>query len=131
MRRRLTLLLAAGVLAAGGLSLRTPPPAQALSVSSVACKVAGVFSGLAGTLCSAASKGVGLLKGAGVTAHAVRAASAAAVIAGVVIWVTTGARRLLADTANVINLTTRPQLESSWFSASRPRIRSRSTSSGR
>lgn len=118
MRRGLILMLAGAALAIGGIAVSTPPPARALSVSSVACKVAGLFSGLAGTLCSAASDGVGLVKDAGATRKVVAGAGVAVVIAGIVAWVTSGGHAVLAATARVIGDTTRPQLESSWFSAS-------------
>lgn len=103
----------------------TRPPAtvtRAVNIPAPVCTVAGWFSGLAGTLCSVARKGgelLGaggkLLGGAGTVAKVV---SVATILAGLAGWVTAAANAVLAETASVIGTSTRPALESSWFSAS-------------
>ncbi|MEO8967724.1 MAG: hypothetical protein ABI355_08915 [Solirubrobacteraceae bacterium] len=105
-------------------TIRAPTPAvmRAVNIPSPVCTVAGWFSGLAGTLCSVARKGGELLGaggrlvgGAGTAAKVV---GLAAVLAGLTAWVSGAARAVLTATAAVIGGSTRPQLESSWFSAS-------------
>ena len=55
---------------------------------------------------------------ANATRNAVRAASVTLVIAGVVAWVTDAGNAVVSETAHVIGSTTRPQLDSTWFSGS-------------
>ena len=101
---------------------RHPGSGAALSIPSPVCTVAGWLSGLAGTLCSVARKGGELLsaggKLAGSAGTVVKVASIAAVLAGLTAWVTGAGHAVLAETARVIGASTRPQLESSWFSSS-------------
>jgi hypothetical protein len=131
--RRLATLLAALAMTGGWMTAVTPAPAQALDLTTPICTVAGVLSKLAGTLCTVARKSGAVLSagkkllgghlggaleslsGAGT---AVKAVGAGAVVAAIVVWVTGGARDALAATARVISSSTRPQLESTWFSAS-------------
>ncbi|MGI9184250.1 MAG: hypothetical protein ACR2GZ_04675 [Solirubrobacteraceae bacterium] len=130
--RRLTISLAAGLMAFT-LATAVAPPAQAIDVTKPICSLAGLVSKLAGTVCTIARKpgnvlqagkkllgghlggAVETLAGAGT---AVKAVTATAVLAAIVAWVTGGARAVLDATANVISVTTRPQLQSTWFSAS-------------
>jgi hypothetical protein len=110
----------------------TPPPAQAVNVAKPICTLAGLVSGIAGKLCSVASHAgsvlkagkkllgghlggaLGALTGAGTAAKAL---TAGAVIASLVVWVSGGAKAVLNATASVISTTTRPQLQSTWFSS--------------
>ncbi len=100
----------------------TPPLTRALNIPSPVCTVAGWLSGLAGTLCSVARKGGELLgaggKLVGSAGTATKVIGVAAVLAGLTAWVTGAGHAILAATATVIANTTRPQLESSWFSSS-------------
>ncbi len=103
-------------------TMPAPPVRRALTIPSPVCTVAGWFSGLAGTLCSLARKGSELLgagdKLAGGAGAAATAVSVTAVLTGLAAWVSGAAHAVLAATAGVIGTSTRPQLESSWFSAS-------------
>jgi hypothetical protein len=134
VRRRLlapvTALVLAGALAA---SCASPPPAQAFNPVKPICSLAGLVSTLAGKVCSASSHlgralkagkkllgghvggALKTLSGAGTAAKALTAGAA---LAAAGIWVLDGAKLVLHETAAVINSTTRPQLESTWFSAS-------------
>jgi hypothetical protein len=109
-----------------------PPPAQAVNVAKPICTLAGLVSGIVGKVCSVASHAGGALKagkkllgghlggaiesltGAGTAAKAL---TAGAVIASLVAWVAGGAKVVLKETASVISTTTRPQLQSTWFSS--------------
>jgi hypothetical protein len=133
MRRRLAIALTAGTLTFAMAAAITPPPAQAVDLTKPICSLAGLLSKLAGTVCAVARKpgnvlqagkkllgghlggAVETLAGAGT---AVKAVTATAILAAMVGWVTGGARTVLDATANVISATTRPQLQSTWFSAS-------------
>ncbi len=121
----LAVLFAAGIWAA-------PPPADALNVAKPICTLAGLVSGVAGKVCSAASHASnalkagkkllgghvgGALKALTGASTAVKALTAGAVLASLVAWVTGGAKLLLHETAKVISSTTRPQLQSTWFSS--------------
>lgn len=105
-------------------TIREPAPriTRALSIPSPVCTVAGWLSGLAGTLCSVVRKGGELLGGGGKLASAAGTAakviSVAAVLDGLTAWVTDAGQAVLAKTATVVGTSTRPQLESSWFSSS-------------
>ena len=117
------LLLTVGVaLAVAIITVPAPAPARALTIPSPVCSVAGLFSGLAGTLCKGLraggailSKGKGLLSGG---SNAVRAVGVAVVLTGIAGWVARGSRTMLNLTSQAIGSTTRPQVQSSWFSAS-------------
>lgn len=116
------LLVAAPQRAQAAMPARPPTVRRAVNIPAPVCTVAGWFSGLAGTLCSVARKGGELLgaggKLAGGAGTAAKAISVAAVLAGLTVWVTGAAHAVLTATAAVIGGSTRPQLESSWFSAS-------------
>ncbi len=134
MRRRLvapaTALVLAGALAT---SWASPPAAQAFNPVKPICSLAGLVSTLAGKICSGASHlgralkagkkllgghlggALESLSGAG---KAAKALTFGAALAAASAWVLGGAKLVLHDTAAVINSTTRPQLESTWFSAS-------------
>jgi hypothetical protein len=134
VRRRLlapiTALVLAGTLAA---SCASPPAAQAFNPAKPICSLAGLVSALAGKICSAGSHlgralkagkkllgghvggALKVISGAGTAAKAL---SIPAVLAAASIWVLGGAKLVLHETASVISSTTRPQLESTWFSAS-------------
>lgn len=117
-----TLLAAAPQRAQATIHAPTPAVRRAVNIPAPVCTVAGWFSGLAGTLCSVARKGGELLgaggKLAGGAGTAAKAISVAAVPTGLTVWVTGAAHAVLTATAAVIGGSTRPQLESSWFSAS-------------
>jgi hypothetical protein len=134
VRRRLlapvTALVLAGALAA---SCASPPAAQAFNPVKPICSLAGLVSTLAGKVCSASShlgralkagKKLlgghlgGALKSLSGAGGAAKALTYGAALAAVGAWVLDGAKLVLHDTAAVIGSTTRPQLESTWFSAS-------------
>jgi hypothetical protein len=110
-----------------------PQPAAAISPAKAICGLAGLFSGVAGKICSAASHGKTVLDagkkllgghvggavktvlGGGGTAT--KTVTTAAALAGVAAWVYGGARFALHETAAVISSTTRPELGSTWFSS--------------
>jgi hypothetical protein len=109
------------------------PPAQALDATKPICTLAGLVSGLAGKLCSAAGHAGRVLKagqkllgghlgGAAETLSGARTATkaitATAALSAIAYWVVGGARLVLHETAAIISATTRPQLESTWFSSS-------------
>jgi hypothetical protein len=110
-----------------------PPQARAFDATKPICTLAGLVSGLAGKVCSAArhagsvlQAGQKLLSGhLGAAAEtltgagtATKAITATAALAAMALWVTRGAKLVLRETAVVISATTRPQLESTWFSSS-------------
>jgi hypothetical protein len=130
-----TRLLRTSVLAAAIVSViacATPQSASAASAGGALCTLGGLVSGVVGKVCTAATHagtvvaaGKKLLGGhvggaldalTGSTAgKAVTATAGAVAIAAMVMG---GARYLLRETASVIGSTTRPNLQSSWFSAS-------------
>jgi hypothetical protein len=131
MRRlgtRVALLAAVGTLAA----CAAPTPAQALNPAQPICTIGGLFSGVLGKVCSVATHAGrllkatqkllgghvgGALKALSGASTAVKALTVTAVLASIVTWVTGGARFVLRKTASVISSTTRPQLQSTWFSS--------------
>ncbi|MGH2866975.1 MAG: hypothetical protein ACRDNK_05320, partial [Solirubrobacteraceae bacterium] len=133
MRRRLGIPLAAWLVAFTLAAVAAPPPAQAIDVTKPICTLAGLVSKVAGTACTLARKpgnvleagrkllgghlggAVKALEGAGT---AVKAITATTVLGSMAAWVVGGARAALAATARAISATTRPQLQSTWFSAS-------------
>jgi hypothetical protein len=110
-----------------------PPAASAINPAKAICSLTGLVSTIAGKVCSVASHpgriigagkkllgghlggALGKLTGA---APAVKAAAATVGLAAIATWVITGARFALRETAHVIGATTRPNLQSTWFSAS-------------
>ena len=126
---RVALLAAVGTLAA---CLTAPAPAQAADPVQAVCTVGGLFSGVLGKICSVATHAGrllkatqkllgghvgGALKALGGASTAVKALTVTAVLASIVTWVTGGAQFVLRKTASVISSTTRPQLQSTWFSS--------------
>jgi hypothetical protein len=106
-----------------------------ISVGGAICKGVGWLSGLAGTACKVATHpktviavGKKLLSGnPGGAVKAVfgtggKAAGAALGLAAVVAWVTGGARAALQTTAKLVDESARPNLESTWFSATYWRV---------
>jgi hypothetical protein len=140
--RRLALL---GVLLAGGASALLAAPASArptdpvvsraeLSVPKAACGVAGVVNKAIGIACGALSNGGALIKGAkqllhgnvggavtsvlGGGAGTVAATAGTAIgLAAIGVWVVGGAGAVLHEAAAALGATTRPQLDSTWFSS--------------
>jgi hypothetical protein len=110
-----------------------PPAASAINPAKAICSLTGLISTIAGKVCSVAAHpgrivgagkkllgghlggAIGKLTGA---APAVKAAAATVGLAAVAAWVIAGARFALRETAHVIAATTRPNLDSTWFSAS-------------
>ena len=107
-----------------------PPRATAINPVKPICSLAGLISGLAGKICSAASHGKrildagkkllgGHLGGAvkSLTGNPVtKTLTITAALGGLVAWVYSGAKFALQQTASVISSTTKPQLGSTWFS---------------
>jgi hypothetical protein len=133
--RRLGIPLAVALATAALAVTADPPPAQALNLAKPICTLAGIISTAAGRVCSVASHagsvvkvGKKLLSGhlggavktivGGGAKSAVHAVTVGAALAAVVGWVTGGTKFALRETAQVISSTTRPELQSSWFSAS-------------
>jgi hypothetical protein len=132
MTRRVTTPVAALAIAFTFAFCAAPPPARALNVAKPICTLAGLVSGIAGKVCSAASHAGSALKagkkllgghlggaietlsGGGTAAKAL---TAGVVVASLVAWVAGGAKVVLNETASVISTTTRPQLQSTWFSS--------------
>ncbi len=111
-----------------------PPPAAALNPVKPICSLAGLVSTLAGKVCSAAASpgrvlgaGKQLLGGhlggaleslaGGGASPVVKGVAAAAGIAAIGAWVAGGAKFALHETESVIATTTRPELQSTWFSS--------------
>ncbi len=122
------------VLAVGTLTFCVQPSqARAVNLVKPICTLAGLVSTLAGKTCSAASHAGNLLQAGkkllgghlgeafeslSGASTAVKAVTAGVILAGIVGWVTAGAKLVLTQTAKVISTTTRPALQSTWFSAS-------------
>lgn len=134
MIRRLTGPIALVAVLVTFASCAAPPPASAVNVVKPICSVAGLLSGLVGKACTLATHagrvldtGKQLLGGhLGGALHSLAGdgASTATKSVGVVVglaavgaWVIAGARFAMHETAAVISSTTRPALQSTWFSA--------------
>lgn len=123
MKRRFALIVAIGVLGA----CAAPAPAQALDVAKPVCTLGGLVSGVVGKICNAASHTGTIIKagkkllgghlGSAVETLAGSTAGKAVGIAAIAAWVFGGASFALHETSTVISSTTRPQLQSTWFSA--------------
>ena len=122
MSRRLAVVAVVGVLGV----CAAPPPAQALNVAKPVCTLGGLVSGVVGKICTAASHagtilnaGKKLLGGhiGGAVETLAGTTSKLVGLAAVGAWVVDGAGFALHETAAVISSTTRPQLQSTWFSA--------------
>ncbi len=129
--------LAAVIVALALALLAAPAPAQAFDPTKPICTLAGLLSTVAGKVCGTARHAGSVLKagqkllgghlggavetltGSGTPARAFKAAAVFAAASG---WVVDGARIVLRETASVISTTTRPQLQSTWFSISYWRI---------
>jgi hypothetical protein len=108
-----------------------PSPAAAASPTGVLCSLTGLVSGALGKVCTVATHAgtvlragqklagghVGSAVGTLVGGGARRAATATVGLAAIVAAVMGGARYALKETAKVIGATTRPDLESTWFSS--------------
>ncbi len=115
-----------------------PPPASA-SVGGVACKAAGAAGGAAGKACAvlSASKtalsagkkffsghigsAIKTIFGAGGDGSA-STASTALGLAAMVTWVVAGAQFSISETTKILGQTTKPQLDTTWFSSAYWRI---------
>jgi hypothetical protein len=116
-----------------------PPPSAALNILKPVCSLAGDASTLAGKLCSAGSH-AGRLLGAGkklLTGHvgsalqslagdgastAAKSVGAVATLVAFSAAVIAGAKYAMHETASLISSTTRPELQSTWFSAAYWRV---------
>jgi hypothetical protein len=120
-----------GLIVVAAFACSAAPPAQAVSIPKPVCTLAGLVSSLAGKLCTIATRAGGALKvgqkllgghlgGALHTgaATAGRAIGTGVVLASIAAWVTGGAKFVLHAVAQFTFATTRPQLQSTWFSAS-------------
>jgi len=121
------------VIAVGCAVCATPRPATALNPIKPLCSAAGLLSGLAGKLCTVArnpgklvSAGKKLARGhvggalktvLGDGGGGGSAASTAIGLAAIGAWVLGGAKFALHETARVLASTSRPQLDSTWFSS--------------
>ena len=128
---RLVTLIACTAMVIGVAGAADPAPASA-SVAGTVCTLSGLVSGLVGKACTLATNAgrvvdagkkvlgghlgaaVGDLTGSGAARTVARAAGLAAIVA----TVAGGARYALQATVHVIGATTRPDLQSTWFSAS-------------
>ncbi len=126
-------LLAPVVLTTVLVSCASPPPARALDAGKPICGLAGLVSGVIGKACTVARHAGSVIKagkkllgghlGGAVetltgSGSAARVFTAATAFAAAGAWVIGGARLVLHETGAVISATTRPQLQSTWFSAS-------------
>ena len=132
-RLRLTRTVALVAVAAGCALAVAPAPASALNPVKPICSVGGWFSGLVGKVCTVAQHpgrivSAGKKLAGGHVAGAVKAAlgggsgggsaaSTAVGLAAIGVWVLGGAKFALHETAKVLAATTRPQLQSTWFSS--------------
>ncbi|MFZ0089262.1 MAG: hypothetical protein WAL63_07145, partial [Solirubrobacteraceae bacterium] len=123
--------IAAVMMVVGTLVLVAPAPAAALSPVGTVCALGGLVSGVVGKACTVATHAgrvlragqkllgghvggaLGALEGNG----AARAATATVGLAAIVASVVGGARWALKSTADLIGSSTRPNLQTTWFSA--------------
>ncbi len=130
-------MLALSLAFATGLTAARPPIAAAFNPLKPVCGVAGWVSGIAGKACGVVQHGDRLLNAGKklITGHIGGAANAlaggggsagsalgtrAAALVGLAAagaWVLGGAKSALHDTARILDKTTRPQLTTTWFSA--------------
>lgn len=96
-----------------------PPPARA-GIVGVLCSAAADVEPLAGTACNLGSKVVGI--GSKLLGSDGRAAARVAGLAATAVAVWVGARAALKLAATTISNVTRPQLQSTWFSATYWRV---------
>jgi hypothetical protein len=129
----LTRKVALVVVTAGCALTVAPVPAAALNPVKPICTVGGWFSGLVGKVCTVAQHpgrivSAGKKLAGGHVGGAVKtvlgdgggggsAASTAVGLAAIGAWVLGGAKFALHETAKVLATTTRPELQSTWFSA--------------
>jgi hypothetical protein len=133
VRLRPTRALALAVVIAGGTLAAAPAPASALNPVKPICAVGGWFSGIVGKVCTVAQHpgrivSAGKKLAGGHVGGAVKTAlgdgggggstaSTAIGLAAIGAWVLGGAKFALHETAKVLAATTRPQLQSTWFSS--------------
>jgi hypothetical protein len=129
-RRRLIVGTLAVSCATAALAAAPPPAAASFNPIKPVCGVGGLISGLVGKACSVLQKSSRLLNASkkllsgnvGGAAKAlvgggVSKVGMTASLAAVTAWVLVGARTAMDETARLIDHTTSPQLESTWFSA--------------
>jgi hypothetical protein len=139
MTRRLIAPIAVLAVVLTCASWADPPPSAALNILKPVCSLAGDASTLAGKLCSAGSH-AGRLLSAGkklLTGHvsgaleslagdgastAAKSVGAVATLAAFSAAVIAGAKFAMHETASLISSTTRPELQSTWFSAAYWRV---------
>jgi hypothetical protein len=123
--------------AAPTLALARPPRGVVMRpATNVVCKVAGLVSGLLGTVCKVGSHPKAIIRagkkllsgdpGGAVTSvigsGGAKAATAAVGLAAVVAWVSGGARAALQETAKLVDESSRPNLQTTWFSSAYWRV---------
>ena len=124
MKRRIALLAAIGVLGA----CAAPAPARAFDVAKPVCTLGGLVSGVFGKICTAATHAGTIVKagkkllgghlGSAVETLTGGGATRTAVGLGAIIGsAVASAGFALHETSALISWTTRPQLQSTWFSA--------------
>jgi hypothetical protein len=128
-----TRTVALAVVIAGCTLAAAPAPASALNPVKPICSVGGWFSGIVGKVCTVAQHpsriiSAGKKLAGGHVGGAVKTAlgdgggggstaSTAIGLAAIGAWVLGGAKFALHETAKVLASTTRPQLQSTWFSS--------------
>jgi hypothetical protein len=118
--RRSCIVLVTAVCLAGAMSATTAPPARA-NIIKAGCGVLGYFSGLAGKACNVVSGPASALLGGGSSSAGSKVETAAELLAiGAAAF--ESARLAMKIVAKAINATTKPQLTSTWFSATYWRV---------
>jgi uncharacterized membrane protein YgcG len=134
IRARLPRRLAIAVVITSCVLWAAPPPASAFNPVKPICTIAGLVSGLAGKVCTVAGHAGRLVSAGkklagGHVGGAVKtvlgdagggartAATTALGLAALGAWVLGGAKFGLHETAKVLAATSRPELQSTWFSA--------------
>jgi hypothetical protein len=125
--RRLAVVFTVGVLAGSAVALGPAAPPASASVPGAICGIAGKFSGILGTACSAVtspgsllSKGKQLLQG--LLGAGGSTAAKVAGFAALALWVAGGAKFAIESVMKVLGDTTNPDLGSSWFSGTYWRV---------
>ncbi len=123
--------IAAAALCCATLALAAaPPPAAALNPVKPICSVGGWVSGIVGKACGVLQNGSKIVKAGQklLSGHPGQAAKAlvsggvskvgvAAGLTAVGVWVLVGAKTAISETAKLIDHTTSPQLQTTWFSS--------------
>jgi len=130
VHRRQTVIAALALAGVWCWMARSAPPASAANPVGTICGVAGLLNGLAGKACQVVQGGEKVLGGGrkavsggnrllgGSSGSKARDVGLVAVGA----WVLLGARSALTETGKIIDRTTSPQLQSTWFSSTYWRI---------